>query len=203
MRRIVVAAFAVIAGLLVCLGLLLPSPWLGRVADLLLEGALILAAFALLLGLLNVLRTHAQNVVKGPRRGQSIVLIVALLLTLAIGVVFPQSAAQAWVFDYIYLPIQATLGALLAFVVLQAAFRAFRLRTVDAAILLASSLIMLFLQIPATAALWPRLGAVRDWMLAVPVAAGIRGLLLGVALGTMATALRILFAVDRPYTGEE
>jgi len=203
MRRIVIAAVAVIAGLLVCLSMLLPSPWLGRVSDMLLEGTLILAAFALLLGLLNILRTHTRAVFQGPRRGQSILLIVALLLTLAIGLLFPQSAANAWVFDHVYLPIQASLGALLAFVALQAAYRAFRLRTVDAAILLVSSLIMLFLQIPATAALWPRLGSVRDWMLAVPVAAGVRGLLLGIALGTMATALRILLAVDRPYTGEE
>jgi hypothetical protein len=41
----------------------------------------------------------------------------------------------------------------------------------------------------------------RDWLAHVPAVAGARGLLLGVALGTVATGLRILLGVDRPYGG--
>jgi hypothetical protein len=43
--------------------------------------------------------------------------------------------------------------------------------------------------------------ALRDWLTHVPAVAGARGLLLGVALGTVATGLRILMGVDRPYGG--
>ena len=35
----------------------------------------------------------------------------------------------------------------------------------------------------------------------IPAVAGARGLLLGVALGTIATGLRVLMGVDRPYEG--
>ena len=45
------------------------------------------------------------------------------------------------------------------------------------------------------------LSAVRSWLTQVPAVAGARGLLLGVALGTVATGLRILIGVDRPYGG--
>jgi len=42
---------------------------------------------------------------------------------------------------------------------------------------------------------------VRSWLAQVPAIAGARGLLLGVALGTVATGIRILIGVDRPYGG--
>jgi hypothetical protein len=43
------------------------------------------------------------------------------------------------------------------------------------------------------------LGSLRNWLATVPALAGARGLLLGIALGTIATGLRILMGVDRPY----
>jgi hypothetical protein len=203
MRRIAGTSLAVLCGLVVLLGLLVPSPLLGQAADLLLEGALILGAFALLLGMFNLLRTHAAAIAAGDRRGSSLLLIIALLGTLALGLAAPQSRALDWVFAYIYFPLQASLGALLAFVAVRAAFRAFRLRSLDAGILLVASLVMLLLQVPAASALWPQAAVVRDWLLAVPIAASMRGVLLGVSLGIMATSLRILLAVDHPYSGEQ
>ena len=41
--------------------------------------------------------------------------------------------------------------------------------------------------------------AIRDWLIAVPASAGARGVLLGVALGTIAIGLRVLTGVERPY----
>jgi len=40
---------------------------------------------------------------------------------------------------------------------------------------------------------------IKDWILDVPALAGARGVLLGVALGTVATGLRVLLGIDRPY----
>ena len=47
--------------------------------------------------------------------------------------------------------------------------------------------------------LWDQLPAIKDWVFDVPMLAGMRGILLGVALGTLATGLRVLLGVDRPY----
>ena len=47
----------------------------------------------------------------------------------------------------------------------------------------------------------PIFSLLRDWIVRVPAAAGGRGILLGVALGTIATGLRILAGADRPYDG--
>jgi hypothetical protein len=40
----------------------------------------------------------------------------------------------------------------------------------------------------------------RDWVVNVPVMAGSRGILLGIALGTIVSGLRLLVGVDRPYS---
>jgi len=42
---------------------------------------------------------------------------------------------------------------------------------------------------------------VRPFIAQVMAASGARGLLLGVALGTLTTGLRILFGADRPFGG--
>jgi len=40
---------------------------------------------------------------------------------------------------------------------------------------------------------------VRDWLLAVPVSAGARGILLGIALATVVVGIRVLVGQDQSY----
>jgi hypothetical protein len=42
---------------------------------------------------------------------------------------------------------------------------------------------------------------VRPWITQVLALGGARGILIGVALGTLTTGLRVLFGADRPYGG--
>lgn len=204
MRKILPVAAALACGFLVLVDFFVVDPTIDAVGAVLVEGVTILAAFALLLGLINLLGVHARRVT-GPerrRRGLSLVLIIGLLGTLAVGVVPSTSQAMTWVFDYVYQPLQSTMAALLAFFVVTAAYRAFRLRSVEAGILLVTSLFMLGAQLPVFQTVLPYLPVLREWVVTVPVTAGMRGILLGVALGTIATSLRILLAVDRPYAPE-
>jgi hypothetical protein len=41
--------------------------------------------------------------------------------------------------------------------------------------------------------------SVRDWLMSVPVSAGARGILLGIALATVVTGVRVLIGQDRSY----
>ncbi|NLG49186.1 MAG: hypothetical protein GX552_03620 [Chloroflexi bacterium] len=200
MRKILPVAVAILCGIWTLLDFFVSEPLLDTVGMVLVEGVTILAAFALLLGILNILANHARRLVSGERhRALSLVLILALLGTLAVGVLLPNSTTFAWLFNYLYFPLQSTMAALLAFFVVSAVYRAFRLKNAQAFILLATSLIMFFIQLPFSAALIPGLSLVRDWLMAVPITAGVRGILLGAALGTIATSLRVLIGVDRPY----
>jgi len=41
-----------------------------------------------------------------------------------------------------------------------------------------------------------------QWIMYVPLTAGSRAIMIGVALGTIATCLKIILGIDRPYQGE-
>jgi len=203
MKKTLPLIVAILCGVLSLADFIIPNPQLDALGAVLVEGVTILAAFALLLGLLNILGTHVHRVATGEgNRGLSLSLILAMLITMAVGIAFPHSGALRWIFRYLYVPLQSTMTALLAFFVVSAAYRAFRLRNIEALILLVTSLLVLFTQLPFVGAISPSLAIIRDWLMRVPVTAATRGLILGIALGTIATSLRILLAVDRPYTGE-
>ena len=200
MRKVLPLIAASVCGVIILANYLLKLPWLDSIASKLLEGGMILATFALLLGLVNLLAFHVRRIYE-KKNGiiQSIVLVSAMVITLVIGIVVPASAEQSWAFNYILYPLQATMGALLVFYAVNAAFRAFRLRNGAAVVLLVSSLTFLFLLIPFISGLSPIVPALRNWLVLVPLGAGMRGILLGIALGTITSALRILFLVDHPY----
>ncbi len=200
MKKFLPVTAALFCGGLALLDFFFDSPQIDAAGAILVEGVAILAAFALLLGLLNILLVHLRRMTLGEGdRGASFVLVLALLITVALGILLPDSPGIDWLFDYIYYPLQSTMTALLAFFVVSAAYRAFKIRDAAAAILLISSLFVLFAQLPFSASLSPYIPPLRDWVLKVPVTASMRGLLLGIALGTITTSLRVLLAVDKPY----
>lgn len=201
MRRTVPVIAAILCGAAVLADLLLDVPAINAAGQALLEGIMILGAFAMILAALRLVTSHAGRLARrdGDRLG-SLVLLVALLVALGLGVGRPAGNELQWLFDHVYEPLQATTAALLAFFGVQGAYRAFRLRTGEAAVLLVSALFALFAQLPIASAISPILPRLRQWMVAVPAAAGMRGILLGVSLGAMIASLRILVGIERPYT---
>jgi len=201
MRKVLPLIAAGLCGLIIVASFVFKLPWLDSIASKLLEGGMILAAFVLFLGLMNLLAFHARRI-RAKTRGvfQSIVLMAALVITLGLGIALSASAPLSWTYNYILYPLQATMGALLVFYAISAALHAFKLRSGAAVVLLVSSLLFLFLLIPFISGLSPIIPALRNWLTTVPLGAGIRGILLGTALGTIIAALRILFQLDHPYT---
>ena len=58
-------------------------------------------------------------------------------------------------------------------------------------------------RVPIGALISEHLPAISQWLMATPNLAARRGILLGVSLGAIATALRIIFGIERSYLGEE
>jgi hypothetical protein len=205
--KIVAAVVAVLTGLIVLLGYFFNFPALVQTRELLLGWAMILAAVAVIVGVANLISVHFGRVT-GRQKGSaySALLIVGLLGSLALGLALgPQSVTMQALFNGIQLPVEATLMAVLAVSLLYATIRLLRWRTNWMAIVFILTALLIFL---GTAPL-PFLGYIpiisdwlRPWVAQVPAAAGARGILLGVALGTLLTGLRILFAADRPYGGK-
>ena len=204
-------AIAIASGVLVLAGYFLGDQAGGggllfsEVRLTLLNWAVILAGFALFIGVLNLVQVHLKKV-RSRSKGAfySLVLVFSLIITFLVGLVKPTSLQV--VFTTVQLPVEASLMALLAVTLTYASIRLLnRRRTVLSFVFLGTALLMLL----ATAPL-PWLGNipilsdwVRPFIAQVLAASGARGILIGVALGTLTTGLRVLLGVERPYGGEK
>jgi hypothetical protein len=211
--RVGVTVVAIVVGLFVLADMVL-NQWagalfglpglkqiIGGVGYFLVGWAAIVIAFALLLGVVNVVSVHLRQIqAKKPYSIYSIVLLVSLVVTLIFGLGGPTSSGSQFIFDYVLQPLESTLFALLAIFIATAAFRAFRVRDLETFFFVLFAVIVLLGQVPVGLFLWSELPVIKDWILDVPTLAGARGILLGVALGTIATGLRVLIGADRPYT---
>jgi hypothetical protein len=206
LKRVLPTAVAIAVGLMILLALFTPIELFDTIGTRLIDTAVIVASFALFLGVINVLRVHARKIQRGESgRVYSIVLIVAMLAVLAIGLPsFPDQPSGPsqpiieWIFANIQAPIQASLSALLVFFVITAAYRLLLIRNLESAVMLVVVLLVLIGQ--AVLGLFPVLPELKDWLLDVPAMAGLRGILLGVALGAILTGVRLLLGTERPYS---
>lgn len=117
-----------------------------------------------------------------------------------------------WIFQFIITPLGQTMFSLLAFFVASAAFRAFRAKNLEATVLLGAAFIVMLGRTVAGVALtgWLpetglmanfRLEQLADTAMYVFSLAGMRAINIGIALGVVATSLKILLGVDRSYLG--
>lgn len=197
--RWLATAVAIGVGLVVLLDFFFQHPLLDPIGQAFRQWTIILTAFALLLGLVNLLTVHLMRIVRRnePGAGYSAVVVFTAVVVAVIGLWYGlPSAEMGWVFTYLYVPLQAAFFALVAFFIATAAYRALRARSIETLLMLVVALVVLLGQVPLVRAL----ADAKDWILAVPSEAGVRGILLGVGLGTMATGLRLLVGLDRPYS---
>ncbi|MCL4393640.1 MAG: hypothetical protein M1482_02315 [Chloroflexi bacterium] len=192
-------AIAIGVGIVVLLNFFFTQPLLDAISFVFREWTIILTAFAVLLGLLNLVQVHVLRIIKRnePNTGYSILVLVTALSVFLIGLLFGlPSAPMNWVFDNMYLPLQGAFFALVAFFLATAAYRALRARSIETTWMLVAALVVLVGQAPLVNVMTQA----KEWVLNVPSTAGTRGILLGVALGTIATGLRLIIGLDRPYS---
>jgi hypothetical protein len=186
-----------IAGLIVLLSFIFTD--LAALRVVLINIAVMVAGMALLLGFVRLLNLHLRRV-QQRKSGYSLVALITALVVLVVLVAdrFLHLGATAWVFSAVITPIQSSLGALLAIFLGAAAVRmAQRRRTWGTLWFLLSAVVVLLTQIPVSSE--SILLPIRQFFDALAMG-GLRGLLLGVALGTLAVALRVLLAIDRPQS---
>jgi len=194
-----------------------PHPPFTDMYNRLLDWAIIIGIFALVIGLSSLIRLHYTRIRRKTRDlPYSIVVFVGMATMALIGLIKGTGEGSwfEWIFQNIQVPMQATMFSLLAFFIASAAYRAFRARTLEATLMLVTAVLIMFARVPIGNFLWQHIAPqswiakapflpadVSGWILNVPSMAARRGILLGVSLGGIATALKILLGIERSYMG--
>lgn len=108
-----------------------------------------------------------------------------------------------WIYDHVFGPANATLFALLAFFVASAAFRAFRARNLEAGLLLGAAILMMLGRAPLGRAISDVFPDLAQWILDVPSNGGRRAIMMGAAIGAIATGLRVVLGIERSHLGSD
>lgn len=169
----------------------------------------IISGFALVLGLVSIFHVHAVKIKRQvPGWGYSVVLYVAMLTMIVVGfwskgenVADGAKTGFGWLYDYTMVPLQGTMFSILAFFIASAAYRAFRARSREASVLLASAVIVMMGRVPLGQFLVPWSWDVTQWLLNVVNSAVRRAILIGVSMGAVALSLKIILGFERTYLG--
>jgi len=198
LKRGIPVTLAVLVGLVTLAGLLfVPS-----LADLILNWAGFLAAAALIMGILNLLSVHVKRGFEGNL--YSVILMLSMLAVFGLAVTDQTGLTQngvETVFSVIQVPLEAALASLLAFFLLFAGVRMMReRRNLGMILFLFSTLFFLLAQAPMPEPVSSIILPIRNLIQSIVVVSGIRGLLLGIALGVITLSVRLLTGMERPYS---
>jgi len=204
--RYITAAIAMASGFIVLLGYLYPLDVLIQLRLMITDWAVIIGGMAVLVGVLNMIFVHMEKIRRREKNSiYGVLLIASLLLTAAVGM-FGNLLGMSTLFmkfamDAIIVPVEASLMAILAVTLVYASIRLLR-RRVDVMTVLFLVVAVLFLISIMPTPIGPVPGSVLFVQFMNMFSnGGARGLLIGIALGTLLTGLRVLFGIDRPYGG--
>ncbi len=187
-------AIAIAFGLLTLVGLILPLPAL---TDLILGWV----------GFLNLIAVHVQRTTS-ENNLYSAVLILSILAVFGLAVTDALSITDngvAKAFDWIQVPLETALASLMAFFLLFLGFHMLKSqRSVGAVLFWLTATLVLFSNVFIATTLVP--ASIREIFTQIQaiindiiVIAGVRGLLIGIALGTITMSVRVLLGFDQPY----
>lgn len=208
MRSPVATALAIAVGIILLIGYFFPVGAFVEINNTLLNWAVILASVAGLVAIANLVGLHVRKA-RAPKERDiySLFLVIAFAVTLLGGIVERVLKPSAPQFDKvvtaIQVPVEASLMAVLAVSLMVAGVRFFKYRKgLMPVVFIASALVFLLISsgLPSLAEGIPAFNQTIQFLNRLPLA-GARGILLGVALGSLTAGLRILMGADRPYSG--
>ncbi len=202
MRLVIPLAITFVAGMIMILQFFVPATQ--SVGESLQEWYMIVASAAIFLGAINLLNVHVHKIrFKAPNWKYSPVTIAGFSVMIITGIFFGIEPGKP--FDYMFtqmmVPMGATMFSLLAFFVASAAFRAFRASNWRATLLLLSAFIVMLGRVPIGGMISPKIPLISEWIMQVPNLAGQRAVMIGAAMGMVATSLRMIFGIERSYLG--
>ncbi|MGD8718051.1 MAG: hypothetical protein PVH29_04435 [Candidatus Zixiibacteriota bacterium] len=204
MRRELPLAICFIMGLIMAVQFFIPHRYSQWLFDNMLKWLIIVLTFAMILGIGNLIKLHIQKVQHRRRDWlYSIVALFGISASLVTGFGWGIGADSPFMvlYNYVQIPMQATMFSLLAFYIASAAFRTFRARTLEATLLLIAAVIVMLGRVPLEGIVGQWLPDLAEWILDYPNMAAKRGIMIGIGLGAISTALKIILGIERSWLG--
>ena len=166
-----------------------------------LNWGLIIGGGAMAVGVISMVRTYYKKATSknDPNRYYSYITLVCVLVMTLIGFVTGINPDTLFndVFMNIMAPLESTMFSLLAFYIASAAFRSFRLKSFSAGLLLFAAILVMLAQIPTGEVISPAIPKISAWIMDYPNVAAQRAILIGISIGVVATALKIILGIDK------
>jgi hypothetical protein len=204
MRRQVPLLICFVVGMFMLIQFFIPSKPSVRAYEMVVDWTQTIFVFTLLVGVTGMLKYHLEKVSRKQEGfAYNIVTLVSVAVMALAGLIWGrQHGPFVWMFENIQSPMQATIFSLLSFFVASAAYRGFKARNVEATLLLTAALLVMIGRVPVGDFISPYFPTVANWILDVPSMTARRGIFIGIALGTIATSLRVILGVERTYLGK-
>jgi hypothetical protein len=203
--------FGFIVGVLMFVQYFTPNKWIEARYNNVLDWKQVVFGLTLILGVISLFLHHWKKM-EQKESGWRYSLVTVAGLVLMIGAALiqtPEKGIYPWMFDNVQSPMQSTMFALLAFYVASASYRAFRARSLHAALLLTAGVVVMLGRVPVGEMIGFHAGGrmyslatLSTWILDYPNLAAKRGIMIGVGLGMTATAIKIIVGIERTYLGK-
>ena len=165
---------------------------------------IILTAFALGFGAVNLFQLHGRHI---SRRvpGQwmfSIWLLLVIVIFTVTGIAFgATSDSYSWLYNASYFALSATVYSSLGFYMTSGVYRALRARSVETGILLIVGLIVLAKNAPALAVAFPILSTWMSFISSTLTTSAQRGIMIGASLGAISLGVRTMLGRETGFLG--
>lgn len=170
------------------------------------DGVLLIVNMAVFVGVISISQVHGKRISRRGDKWMYSLVLIAFMLIMAVSGLPLESIGLGLdnsVYDFLFTNVQTPLGStmysILAFFITSAAYRAFRARNIESALILISGTIVVMSNAPLFTSTFPMFIDWKNWIFDVPNAATMRAVTMGAALGAIALAVRTLMGIERGY----
>jgi len=177
----------------------------------------IVYAFAFVLGLMSLFASHYHKIKKRADGWGYSVFVYAGFLAVFVPSVFSRGKIMdqagaltglGWSYNYLVNALQGTMFSVLAFYIVSTVYKSFRIKSWQAFALFLAAFILIIGKVPLGQLVCGKfflfdVNSPVEWIMSVPVVAARRGIMIGVAVGVIATSLKIMLGIERQYLGRD
>lgn len=169
-------------------------------ASALITWGIILSTFTYLIGGFAIFRHHILKIANKNNDWPYSVILMATFASF-LGMAYLHQPGYQWVLENVYQPLTILMFGFVGFYTVTALFRGSRVRNLHAGVLITCAVLLMLYNAPVGEAIWPGFQTLGGWLKDVPNTGVMRGVVIGVAIGVLATFVRSLLGLETSYLG--